>query len=435
MTDDRDAVLAGVTEEAVVELALALGNIDSAAGAETEAAEYVHEWLTAAGIASRRVGLTPDRFNVVGRLPGTGTGCALAFNSHLDTSVARDEQWSTRFAGDPVYHSAWRDGDVLFGNGVCNDKGQMAAWLIAAKALKDSGTELRGDLVLTAVCGEIELEPIDEFGGPGYASRELGTRYALGHGAVADYAVVAEATDFRLGYVEAGSAFFKLSVLGGEPPTYTPFLRGRGNDSPNAIVRLSEVIVALEQWADDYEQRHRYECAGGVVVPRLSVGAVRGGLPYKITKTAQNASAYIDVRLTPVQRPLDVKAELAAFLHDCGVEFELELFASRRGYESRGTEPLAAGVATAHRQVFGDELDAVEDPSITSMWRDLNCYAEAGIPCVIYGPGPSTGHGAMAIRVHDLVQAARAYALIALEVTGWPRVPSEHETLGGLIHG
>ncbi len=435
MTSDRAAVLAGVTEEAVVELALALGNVDSAAGAEAQAAEYVHEWLTAAGFASRKVGLTEERFNVVGRLPGTGTGCSLAFNSHLDTSVARDEQWSTRFAGDPIYHSAWRDGDVLVGNGVCNDKGQMAAWLIAAKALKEAGVELAGDVVLTAVCGEIELEPIDEFDGPGFASRELGTRYALGHGAVADYAVVAEATDFRLGYVEAGSAFFKLSVLGGEPPTYTPFLDGRGADSPNAIVHLAEVIVALEQWAADYERRNRYACDGGVVVPRVSVGAVRGGLPYKITKTAQNASAYVDVRLTPVQRPLDVKAELAAFLRECGVDFELELYASRRGYESSGVEPLAAGVAAAHREVFGDELGAVEDPSITSMWRDLNCYAEAGIPCIIYGPGPSTGHGAMAIRVDDLVQAARAYALIALEVTAWPRSPLEPETLGGLTHG
>jgi acetylornithine deacetylase/succinyl-diaminopimelate desuccinylase-like protein len=435
MTGDRAAVLARVTEDAVVELALALGNIDSAAGAETEAAEYVHEWLSAAGFASRKVGLTDERFNVVGRLPGTGGGCALAFNSHLDTSVAAHEQWSTRFAGDPVYHSAWRDGDVLVGNGVCNDKGQMAAWLIAAKALKEAGVELAGDLVLTAVCGEIELEPVDEFGGPGYASRDLGTRYALGHGAVADFAVVAEATDFRLGYVQAGSAFFKLSVLGGEPPTYTPFLGARGGASPNAIVRLAEVIVALEQWGAEYERRHRHECDGGVVVPRVSVGAVRGGLPYKITKTAQNASAYVDVRLTPVQRPLDVKAELAAFLHECGVDFELELFASRRGYEATGIEPLAAGVATAHREVFGDELGPVEDPSITSMWRDLNCYAEAGIPCIIYGPGPSTGHGAMAIRVGDLVQAARAYALIALEVTATPRTQEHHETLGGLAHG
>jgi acetylornithine deacetylase/succinyl-diaminopimelate desuccinylase-like protein len=421
VTVDPQRVLGLITEDAVVELALALGGIDSPAGAEGEAGQYVYDWLAAAGFAPRKVGLQPDRFNVVARHRGGGDGCALAFNSHLDTSVARGEHLSTRRADDPIYHSAWREGDLLFGNGVCNDKGQMAAWLVAAKAIRDAGAELAGDLVLTAACGEIELEPVDEFAGPGYVSRDGGTRYALGHGAVADVAVVAEATGFRLGWVEAGSAFFKLTVFGGEPPTYTPFLARGASETPNAIVRLAEAIVALEPWAGDYERRHRHECAGGVVVPKVSVGAIRGGLPYKITKTAQNASAYIDVRLTPVQRALDARAELEAFLDELGVDYELELFASRRGYEAEGVEPLAAAVGAAHRRHFGGAPQRVEDPSITSMWRDINSYCEAGIPCVIYGPGPSTGHGAMAIAVADLVAAARVYALIALQATAIPR--------------
>lgn len=419
---DLDRVLARVDEASVVDLALALGGIDSAAGAEKEAGDYVFEWLADAGFAPRRVGLVADRFNVVARHSGNGDGQALAFNSHLDTSVARGEQLSTRFADDAVYHTAWRQGDVLIGNGVCNDKGQMAAWLVAAKAIKDAGVELAGDLVLTAACGEIELAPVDEFAGPEYASHDIGTRYALGHGAAADCAVVAEATDFRLGHVEAGSAFFKLSVLGGEPPVYTPFLNGHGKNSPNAIVRLAEVLVALDAWAVDYERRHRYESPGGTVVPRLGIGAVRGGLPYKITKTAQNAAAYVDVRLTPEQRPLDVRAELQAFL---GPDVELELYASRRGFEAEHVEELTAAVGRAHRDVFGTDVEPVQDPAITSMWRDLNCYAEAGIPCVIYGPGPSTGHGQMAIRVDDLVNAARAYAAIALHMTAVPRHQAE----------
>jgi len=33
---------------------------------------------------------------------------------------------------------------VLVGNGVCNDKGPMATWLMAAKALKDSGVTWNG---------------------------------------------------------------------------------------------------------------------------------------------------------------------------------------------------------------------------------------------------------------------------------------------------
>lgn len=166
-------VLAALDEAAVVDLALQLGSIDSPAGAEREVAECVYQWMAREGFAPRRVGLLPERFNVVGRLPGTGEGCSLLFNSHLDTSVAADELLSTRHAADPIYHSAWREDDLLYGNGLCNDKGQMAAWLAAAKALKDHAGPLAGDLVLTSVCGEIELEPIDEFQAPRYLSREL----------------------------------------------------------------------------------------------------------------------------------------------------------------------------------------------------------------------------------------------------------------------
>jgi acetylornithine deacetylase/succinyl-diaminopimelate desuccinylase-like protein len=419
-----ERVLAALDETTVVDLALQLSSIDSPAGAEREAAEFVYQWLDREGFAPRRLSLLPDRLNVVGRLPGRGSGCSLLFNSHLDTSVATDEIWSTRHAADPIYHSAWREGDYLFGNGLCNDKGQMAAWLAACKALKDHAAPLAGDLVLTSVCGEIELEPIDEFTAPRYASREAGSRYVINRGAIADYALVAEATDFRLGWVEGGNLFFKLTVFGQEPPVYISFVE-RPNptalfESPNAIVVLAGLIARLEPWAAEYERRHRYEGPGGTVVPRVNVGAIRSGLPYKITKTTQNATAYLDVRITPAQDPLDVQEELTAFLQECGVRFELELYTYRRGYEAQNVEPLVAATTAAHQHVFG-AAPGMATSTITSLWRDLNAFAEAGIPCLMYGPGPSIGTGNFSMRVEDLVQAARLYALIALHVTSQPR--------------
>jgi len=35
-----------------------------------------------------------------------------------------------------IHHKAWREGEELVGEGVVNDKGPMAAFLIAAKSLK-----------------------------------------------------------------------------------------------------------------------------------------------------------------------------------------------------------------------------------------------------------------------------------------------------------
>jgi hypothetical protein len=44
-----------------------------------------------------------------------------------------------------------------------------------------------------------------------------------------------------------------------------------------------------------------------------------------------------------------------------------------------------------------------------------------GIPSVMYGPGASVGGGNMSMRIQDLVNAARLYALIALDVCSQPR--------------
>lgn len=417
---DRDELDAAISEDEVVELALALGNIDSPPGQEQAASDYVYEWMAREGFDPRRLGLFEHRANVVGRLSGSGDGYSLLFNSHLDTSIAADEYSITRHASDPIYHSAWREGEYLHGNGVCNDKGQMACWLVACRALKRSGISLAGDLVLMAACGEIEVEAIDEYRAPTYSSRDCGTRYAVGKGAVADYAIVAEATDFSVGWVEAGSLFAKLTVFGAEPPIYTPFVYSRGTSSSNAIVRLTELILRIEQWAPKYQELHRYEGEGGCVLPTVNIGAVRGGAPYKLTRTAQQASLYVDMRLAPDQSPMSAMRELRQVVGGCSFETEVELFGYRRGYESVGVEPLVSAVSAVHKRQFGGELRRPE-PAITSMWRDLNPLSEAGIPCVMYGPGPSVGHGDFAIKVADLLAASKAYALIAAELCGSER--------------
>lgn len=423
-TEEIRRVVDGVSADEVIELALSLGNIDSPAGKEREVAEYILHWLSERDFEPRKVGLLPERFNVVGRLRGAGDGRTLVFNSHMDTSVGADEIWSTIHAADPIYHKAWREGEYLYGNGVCNDKGAMAAWMVACDTIRHSGVKLSGDIVLTMVVGEIGLEPIDEYQAPVYVAKEAGTRFVLNRGFVGDFALVAEGTDFRIGWTEAGKAFFKIRVFGEEPPVYTPYVTRTTPLSPNAIVRMVPVIQRLEEWAREYEISNRYESPGGIVEPRVSIGAIRGGLPYKITKTSQVCAIYLDVRITPAQHPEDVRRELKRVLEEAGVPFDLELYTYRRAYDgikghgSGGeNEPLVRAVKAAHRGIFGKEPDRCL-PQHTSMWRDINVFHEAGIPGVMYGPGISVLGGLSAIKAEELVRAARLYTWIALETCG-----------------
>lgn len=410
-----------IDEQAVVELALALGNLDSPTGSEGAASDFVFKWLQAQGFEPRRVALLPERANVVARVRGAGGPAArsLMFNSHLDTTIAREEVLTTPHAAAREYHEAWREGRRLIGNGIVNNKGVMATWMIACKALRDAGVALDGDLVMTMVVGEIGVEPVDEFQSPEYLAKEAGARFVVNRGVTADYAVVAEGTSFGLSWVEAGKAFFRISVLGAEPPLYTPYLPRPTSiaESPNAIVRASAVIEAIEEWATEYERAHTYRCEGGTVVPKVSINAVRSGVPYKITKTPSICQLYLDVRITPEQDVRGVERELRAVLDATAIPVEIDPFVFRRGYEARDVDPLVVCVEKAHERVLGGTPGRPID-AITSMWRDSNVFIEAGIPTVVYGPGASVGGGNFAMEIEALVNAAKVYAAIAIEVCG-----------------
>jgi hypothetical protein len=112
--------------------------------------------------------------------------------------IARQlDELALRVRSDSVHRYAWVDGKHIFGAGIINDKGPMAAWMIAADAIRKAGVPMRGDLILTMVPGEIDQEPVDEFTSSQYLSKEVGARYLITRGVVADYALVAEGTHFQ----------------------------------------------------------------------------------------------------------------------------------------------------------------------------------------------------------------------------------------------
>jgi acetylornithine deacetylase len=153
------------------------------------------------------------------------------------------------------------------------------------------------------------------------------------------------------------------------------------------------------------------------VVPKVSVNAVRSGVPYKITKMPSVCQLYVDVRIAPEQDPRSVQRELQEAIAHTGVPATVEPFAYRRGYEATGVEPLVRNVEAALERVLGGSPGRPIE-AVTSMWRDSNVFIEAGIPTVVYGPGASVGGGNFSIEIDALTTAARVYAAIAIEVCG-----------------
>jgi acetylornithine deacetylase/succinyl-diaminopimelate desuccinylase-like protein len=61
-------------------------------GNETQAAEVLRGYLARSGVECRLVAKTPERANLVARLPG-GDGPTIALIAHTDTVVADAGEW------------------------------------------------------------------------------------------------------------------------------------------------------------------------------------------------------------------------------------------------------------------------------------------------------------------------------------------------------
>jgi acetylornithine deacetylase/succinyl-diaminopimelate desuccinylase-like protein len=413
-----DEIISLIDRDELVRFALEICNIDSAVGHEGEVGEHLFNWMKQHGFVARKIGLLRDRFNVLGTLSGSGGGYSLIFNSHMDTAVPREADLVHADPTQRVYHSAWQEGDLLVGEGICNDKGPMAAFLIAAKAIKMSGHCLKGDLLLSAAVTETGGEPCDD-DPPGLfvESKEIGARFLITHGGVADYALVAEGTGFGLVWIEAGEFWYKLTLHSDRPPFYTPYLpeRTRTAESPNMIVAAAAAIEAIEKWAREYEKRNVYRSPGGTIVPKVQIGGIRGGSARRPILAPQICHLYIDVRSVPGQDPLKTKAELSKVVSDIGLKNTVELYSFRPGFEAKNIDHFSDAVRRAHRANFGEDPGPAQVET-SSMWRDINAFNEVGIPALTYGPRSASHSFKRALTVESLYQAACVYARIAVEV-------------------
>ncbi len=412
-----DAAAQRIDRTELIELALELGNIDSPSGCEGAVADRVYRWMRAEGFTPRRIGLSPDRFNVLGRLPGSGDGHSLLFNGHLDTYASPRPDLVDRDSGRDELHKAWIDGDLLVGDGIVNDKGPVAAFLIASKAIRAAGVPLLGDLVLSAVIAETAYEPYADEPGAVRDAKELGARLLATHGGIADHVLVAEGTAFGLVWVEAGKFWYRVTLKGATPPLYTPYIPKRTAEkrSPNMIVVAAEAVAIIERWAATYEAEHRYTCPGGTVEPKVQIGAIRSGEPSRPFLSPQVCELYLDVRAVPGADPLETRRELMTLLREAGFDADVELYVFRPGYEARGVETLVDAVTSAHRAVF--DADPPPAPVATSsMWRDSNIFSELGVPAINYGPRSASHAVYRALTIESLYQAACVYARTAVDI-------------------
>ena len=377
-------------------------------GNETLVAEHLADYLADAGMECELVAREGQdhRANLVARVRGTesGTAPSLAFVGHIDVVPVDARNWT-----HPPFEGVLTDDGYLWGRGVLDMKGEVAARAVAIKELVRSGWRPRGDLWFLAVADEED------------GMADVGMRWLLeAHPDIRpDLSInegggeLFELTDGRrlvgVGIGEKGTYPVRVTALGeaghGSTPTVgdnaVPHLGevlarvGRGLPTPVGHPLVDQMLAVLlgDAYApgDDLtsalaaagalhpELEHLMPALAGTTMAPTMIGASdkRNVMPSK-------AWVELDCRILPGTSAADVERAVRARL---GADVPYELEWPEPLIPGNASPPDGPVVQAIREWVAGEVTDAELLPSLGTGFTDSS-YLRAAAGTAAYGFSP-----------------------------------------------
>ena len=363
---------------------------------EAAVAAHVEGWMRARGFEVEVQEVAPGRPNVLGSIGDRSTGPTLMLEGHTDVVTEGDASlWSRPpFGGDLV------DGRI-YGRGSADMKGGLAAAMAATAAIKRSGVDLGGRLVVGAL--------VDEEGDM-LGARHLCTT-ALGRELSA--AIICEPEQNELCLEQRGVVWARVTLRG----------RMAHGAMPEAGVNPITALGALLREAPGLERRLRRLCGRSpylrppTVTPTVALAPVQGVPQSNVIPSM--AQATLDVRLTPGPDANAVAKEIDAtcqrVMEACpGATVEWQAVNGfRMATRVERTEPLVQAMMRGVRQATGRAPKFGGVPGSTD---GTILHATLGIPIVTCGPGNRLIPHQVDeyVEVAELVDAAKIYVASVL---------------------
>jgi len=402
-----------VDRERLVDTASRMIGVHSFTGDEQRMAELMLSLYEPMGLAVQWQQVEDGRANALGTWQGAGGGPTLMFNGHMDTSYSGREPW---LRGVPGFQpQAFERDGRLYGLGISNMKGALACYVEAVRSLQDAGVRLRGDLLIAAVCGEIEKTQYGDAAGAQYRGYAAGSRYLVTHGGVADMCLLGEPTEGKVVLGHYGALWLRIRVHGNF--IHTAFSEGRREQ--NSVLRMHEVLTAVQEWIPAWENDPSNAYRGAKAI--VNVGAIEGGFGWRVSRTPHHTDLFLDVRVPPTKPMALARREVLDFVRTLaerypGYGVEGEVYVTAPGAEIDEGHELVQAVDAAHAEVFG----ATPERDVTRWFSDASALSRYGIPTLNYG----TSTGLMDVELGEnleidgLVKTAQTYALVAQRICG-----------------
>jgi acetylornithine deacetylase/succinyl-diaminopimelate desuccinylase-like protein len=420
------AVLAEVERDHLLEAVCGLVERPTPTGAERPAAEWLVEHLAAAGLHSELQVIDDAQANAVGVLPGPADGESVLLYAPLDTYTTGDPALDVPFAGPrmradmlprPVVH-----GDLVVGLAAGNPKGHAACVLVAVEAMARAGIDLPGDVVAGFGAGGMPSFAVDGVGVPGRTNtgHGVGATFLLERGFTTDHAVIAK-PGWTVSHEEVGLTWVDVEVPGEH--SYV----GSRHRMPyrNAASGAARVIQVLEDWCEEYAERHET----GTMRPQGVVSSVHGGFERLAASTSALVRVRLDIRMTPEQTApavvREVRAALAPLEAELGVPLRVRQVASVPGTRTDPDAPVVRSAVAAWEAVAGRPHELVLQNSGATDANILRLRgvptARVGMPKVNAGPRGEPVDFTLGMNAVDLREARRLVEVLVRTVVGMGR--------------
>ena len=397
-------VLEQVDRQRIVEIACKLADTVSITGEEKEVAEYLGSEFERLGMQVEYQEVEEGRPNVIGTLKGSGGGATLMFCAHMDHF---DNPQETVVEDDRIY-----------GRGLVNMKAAFPCYIEAIAALQKAAVQLKGDLIISGVVGEIEKAQVGRFQGKNYRGAGVGARYMMDHGVMADMCIIGEPTGLQLQIGNAGLLWARVSVDG----RATKF-----------VLAACKVAQAIQEWEKEYQRKntHRF------MLPTVQIGAIDGGNAFK-PGTRPTTDIFVIVKMLPGAVPLAIKRDIEQVCERVRkrepdiLDIRVDLYLTTPGYEISKREYVVKAMEQAHRTVFSQPVPYAK-PIRYGITSDGSRIAAYGVPAITYGPGfgthlvdpTETKAGPewdsptgvrRGVGIENMVNCTKVYAMAALDI-------------------
>lgn len=370
---------------------------------ETRVTEFVAKFLRDEGFEVHLDEVVPGRTNIVAFLRGSEPGKTILLEGHQDVvSIGERSAWKHDPFGAEIVDG--NGGSVMYGRGTCDTKGNMGAAIFAAKAVKDSGVPLKGDILLCI--------PVDEEG------LMIGIKDFIKKGwcEKVDAAIVCEPEEHNLCVFQKGAVRLRVVFRGVQCHGAMPL---SGNDPNWALARFITELRQLENFEKDRLGKHEY-LGWPSFTPTVIKSPATGVAQLNVVP--DEAELAIDIRTVPGQDHEALCRQVRGIAERLSRQFadgddrfnaEIEQLDDRPWTEIPKNHPVVRAAAKAYREVTGSDeiyngVPGATDGTFIQAWGN--------VPVLVTGAGDRLipHHVDEWVGVEDLVDAAKIFALSSL---------------------